>query len=71
MLLYQWLLLLAFGGLFLWLAPLARTKAGFFKATSKAGKAPNTWMLTSSLVISWIFAKSITNAANLSLAFGM
>ena len=71
MLLYQWLLLLVFGGLFLWLAPYAKTKASFFKAASKSGQSPKVWMLTSSLVISWIFAKSITNAANLSLEFGM
>ncbi len=32
---------------------------------------PSVWMLTGSLVISWIFAKSITNAANLGLSFGL
>lgn len=42
------------------------------KVPKKTGEVrqPNFWLLMSSLVISWIFAKSITNAANLGLAFG-
>jgi len=68
---YQWILLLAFGAIFLWLAPYAKTVSSFFAAQSEKGRAPNMILLTSSLVISWIFAKSITNAANLSLAFGL
>lgn len=51
------------------IAPLSKTKDEFFKAT-KSDKKPGFWLLTSSLVISWIFAKSITNAANLGLSFG-
>lgn len=66
----QWILLLGFGIIFLWLAPFAKTIETFFKAESKDGKRPNAIVLTSSLVISWIFAKSITNAADLSLQFG-
>ena len=68
---WQWLLLLVFGIVFLWMAPWAKTVATFFEAQGEKGKKPNVWILTSSLVISWIFAKSITNAANLSLAFGL
>ena len=41
-----------------------------FKAINKK-KAPNTLVLTGILIISWIFAKSITNAANLGLDFGI
>ncbi|MCG8328313.1 MAG: hypothetical protein MI974_11540 [Chitinophagales bacterium] len=70
-LLWQWILLLSFGILFLVLAPYAKTIGAFFAAQSRRGKQPNILLLTSSLVISWIFAKSITNAANLSLAFGL
>lgn len=67
---YQWVLIvLASLALFL-VAPLARSTNAFFKATVK-NRTPNAWVLTSSLVISWIFAKSITNAANLGLSFGM
>ncbi|MCB0298044.1 MAG: sodium:solute symporter, partial [Calditrichaeota bacterium] len=32
---------------------------------------PGFWILTFSLVISWLFAKSITNAANLGMSFGI
>ena len=67
----QWIILIVFSGLFLWLAPWAKTVEQFFEAKGERGRAPGVWVLTSSLVISWIFAKSITNAANLSLAFGV
>lgn len=66
----QWGIILLFGLAFFFLAPLSKTTAEFFAALSKKGKQPNVFMLTSSLVISWIFAKSITNAANLGLSFG-
>lgn len=67
----QWGLLVLFGGVFFFIAPYSKTVAEFFSARSGSGKAPGVWLLTSSLVISWIFAKSITNAANLGLAFGL
>jgi Na+/proline symporter len=51
-------------------APLARTTAEFFGGAKK-DRVPSTIALISSLVISWLFAKSITNAANLGLAFGL
>ena len=52
------------------LSPLAKTTDQFFKAINNS-KAPGTMVLTGSLIISWIFAKSITNAANLGLEFGI
>ncbi|MFK7949482.1 MAG: sodium:solute symporter [Saprospiraceae bacterium] len=52
------------------ISPYSKTTKEFFRATTKADTTPNVWLLTSSLVISWIFAKSITNAANLGMAFG-
>lgn len=67
---WQWGLLLLFGFVFLWMAPLSKTKAAFFAARSGTDQQPGVFLLTSSLVISWIFAKSITNAANLGLDFG-
>lgn len=66
----QWILIIASGLLFFFLSPLARTTDQFFKAITNR-KAPNTMVLTGSLIISWIFAKSITNAANLGLKFGI
>lgn len=68
---WQWALVLGFGVLFFAIAPVSRTVAEFFSAKSSKGKEPSVLLLTSSLVISWIFAKSITNAANLGLAFGL
>ncbi len=67
---WQWILVIASSLLLLWIAPKARTVQDFFKG-SKQGKTVNIYLLTSSLVISWLFAKSITNAANLGLEFGM
>lgn len=68
--LWQWLTVIGFSLLLFFLAPLAKTNEAFYRASGKNNQQPNFWLLTSSLVISWIFAKSITNAANLGLAFG-
>lgn len=70
-LLLQWIILVAFGVLFFFLAPFAKSAAVFFSATDTGKQQPGIFLLTSSLVISWIFAKSITNAANLGLQFGI
>ncbi|CAL68544.1 sodium:solute symporter family protein [Christiangramia forsetii KT0803] len=67
---WQWWLLIVSSLAFLILSPWAKTKAQFFKATFR-NRAPSAGMLTGSLIISWIFAKSITNAANLGLDFGI
>lgn len=66
----QWIVLILSSLALFAVSPWARTGKDFFRG-SKAEKTPGFWMLTSSLVISWLFAKSITNAANLGLAFGM
>jgi Na+/proline symporter len=68
--LWQWILVVGSSLLLFWLSPWAKNTDQFFKAT-KANKAPGTLLLMGSLVISWIFAKSITNAANLGLEFGI
>lgn len=67
---WQWLLIICSSLLMFFLSPLAKTTDQFFKAVHQK-KAPNTLVLTGSLIISWIFAKSITNAANLGLEFGL
>ena len=67
---WQWGLIIGMSVLLFIISPLSKTKEEFFKATAK-DQQPGFWLLTSSLVISWIFAKSITNAANLGLSFGM
>lgn len=72
--LYQWLLIIASSLALLAVTPWAKTAGEFFRGEKqtegKAVRMPNAWVLTSSLVISWLFAKSITNAANLGLEFG-
>lgn len=67
---WQWILIITSSVTLFFLSPLAKTTDDFFKATHRR-KAPNAFMLTGSLIISWIFAKSITNAANLGLEFGI
>jgi Na+/proline symporter len=67
----QWIILIVFGVLFFFIAPRAHSVRQFFEAKSSKGSEPNVVLLTSSLVIAWIFAKSIANAANLGLAFGL
>ncbi len=68
--LWQWILVI-FSSLFLIIiSPFAKTSKDFYRG-SKQDKDADFWVLTSSLVISWLFAKSITNAANLGLSFGI
>ncbi len=68
--LWQWGLIGMSSLILFALSPWAKNTNEFFKAVQKK-RAPNTFMLMGSLVISWIFAKSITNAANLGLDFGI
>ena len=68
---YQWIILILFGIGFYFLAPISNTVKEFFSATNESGSQTGTFVLTGSLVISWIFAKSITNAANLGQEFGI
>ncbi|WP_017303700.1 hypothetical protein [Spirulina subsalsa] len=43
----------------------------FFQGESEQGTPPGLWLLVFSAAISWIFAKSIENAASLAQAFGI
>ena len=67
---WQWGLVIASSAMLFLLSPWAKNTNQFFKALQNK-KTPNTFTLMGSLVISWIFAKSITNAANLGLDFGI
>lgn len=66
----QWLIIITSSLILFFISPFAKTTDQFFKATKRL-KKPGTIVLTGSLIISWIFAKSITNAANLGLQFGL
>jgi Na+/proline symporter len=65
-----WILALAYMGIVWWKAPKDVSSSGFFKGKHLDGQEPSFWLLVASAAISWIFAKSIINAANLSNAFG-
>lgn len=66
----QWILVIASSLVLFFISPYAKTVNDFFKG-SKLEKEPGFILLTSSLVISWLFAKSITNSANLGLSYGI
>lgn len=67
---WQWGLIVTSSLMLFLLSPWAKNTRQFFKAVQKK-KSPSAFMLMGSLVISWIFAKSITNAANLGLEYGI
>jgi len=53
------------------IAPRETSFSGFFQGQTSTGAEPKFWILVSSAAISWIFAKSIVNSANLGQAFGI
>ena len=69
--LYLWVILAAYGVGLYWISPRTRDADGFFGGRDDAGREAGFWLLTSSVFISWIFAKSVTNAANLGAEFGL
>ena len=54
---WQWVLVVGSSLILLLISPVAKKVSDFFKATGKGDREPGLWLLTSSLVISWIFAK--------------
>lgn len=70
-----WGLLAAYCGFLLYLVrqttPERVSPPEFFEGQSSTGKPPGVWLLIASAAISWIFAKSIDNAASLGQAFGV
>ena len=53
------------------LAPRVRTADGFFRGLSDTGAAPGLLTLVLSQVTTWIFARSLLNAAILGYHFGI
>jgi len=66
-----WLLLAAYGAAFWLLSPTSEDAAGFYEGRDETGRSPGAVLLFATVFISWIFAKSVTNAANLGAAFGL
>ncbi|WP_291995392.1 sodium:solute symporter [Candidatus Accumulibacter sp. ACC003] len=69
--LFFWGFLLFFGALMYLISPRTRDDAGFFRGHDEQGRPPSEWALMMSVFISWIFAKSVTNAANLGATYGI
>ena len=53
------------------IAPATSSLQSFFKGRDLKGRKPGVPILTASIVVAWIFAKSITNTANLGRDFGL
>lgn len=68
---FFWGFLVAYGLIMLKLSPNAVTLGSFFHGEDGQGRRASPWLLTSSIFISWIFAKSVTNAANLGASYGL
>jgi len=68
---YFWGFLLLYGGVMYAISPHSRTEASFFSGSDETGRPATEWALMCSIFISWIFAKSVTNAANLGAAYGV
>lgn len=69
--LYFWGFLLLYGSVMYVMSPQASTLSAFYRGTDNAGRPASEWALMMSIFISWIFAKSVTNAANLGAAHGV
>ena len=63
--LFFWGFLLVFGVAMYLVVPKSEDEAGFFRGHDSEGRPASEWALMMSIFISWIFAKSVTNAANL------
>ena len=66
-----WGFLLVYGVVMYALSPKSKTADSFYKGADDHGNPVGQWSLTASIFISWIFAKSVTNAANLGAAYGV
>lgn len=66
-----WGFLVVYGIIMYALSPRSRNAASFYKGADDRGNPVSQWSLTASIFISWIFAKSVTNAANLGAAYGV
>lgn len=69
--LFFWGFLALFGLVMYAVVPSSKDEAGFFRGHDDKGRPASEWALMMSIFISWIFAKSVTNAANLGAAYGV
>lgn len=69
--LFFWGFLVVFGVVMYAVSPRATADAEFFGGHDSRGRPASEWALMMSIFISWIFAKSVTNAANLGATYGV
>lgn len=68
---FFWGFLIVYGVVMFILSPKTVSLGGFFRGEDKQGHDANPWMITASIFIAWIFAKSVTNAANMGQSYGI
>lgn len=66
-----WTILAIYCLLTWWVTPRRVNSPQFFDGRNADGAPPGIWLVAMSAAITWIFAKSIVNAADLSYAFGI
>ncbi|MFZ2158900.1 MAG: hypothetical protein WAV72_22660 [Bradyrhizobium sp.] len=66
-----WIVLAAYCLMTWWVTPRKVEAGQFFNGRSDSGASPGIWLVAMSAAITWIFAKSIANASDLSFAFGI
>ena len=66
-----WIVLAAYCLVTWWVTPRKVEAGQFFDGRSNTGASPGIWLVAMSAAITWIFAKSIANASDLSFAFGV
>ena len=66
-----WGFLIVYGLVMYVLSPKSRNAESFYRGADDLGNPVGQWSLTASIFISWIFAKSVTNAANLGATYGV
>lgn len=68
---FFWGFLLVYGVIMYAFSPKVKTIGSFFRGESSEGTNVSPFLLITSIFISWIFAKSVTNAANLGATYGI
>lgn len=68
---FFWGFLIVYGVVMFVLSPRTVSFGGFFRGEDKEGREAAGWMIAASIFISWIFAKSVTNAADMGAKFGI
>ena len=68
---FFWGFMIVYGIIMFAIAPKTVTVGGFFRGEDRKGRDANPWLVMASVFIAWIFAKSVTNAANMGANFGI